>query len=112
MSEWTKEPWLLSNYDNAAIHGLDKIGICDLRHKDGHRRRNSEANAQRIVACVNAMTGIDDPAGFIKQIKYTLQNIEEVSSRATLNRIHTKFAYDLSRKALALFPSEEDKGNE
>ena len=33
----------------------------------------ANVNAERIVACVNALTGIDDPEAFVKEAKAALQ---------------------------------------
>lgn len=46
----TPGPWFVNELDHCSIHGPDMIGICDLRHKDGGPRRNSEANARLIAA--------------------------------------------------------------
>lgn len=64
MSAHTPEPWVIAE-------GITHIWI---RDNDGgdtvfalHREddRDAEANARRIVACVNACAGIDDPAQYI-----------------------------------------------
>ena len=56
MSEHTKEPWIFDAPD------ADFSGIIIGRHGgevvDGEF---TEANARRIVACVNACAGMDDP---------------------------------------------------
>ncbi len=36
-----------------------------------------EANAQRIVACVNAMTGIEDPEDFMKSVEELIKGLKE-----------------------------------
>ena len=47
--EHTKEPWRVSDKSKRVVcYGHDEVVI------------NSEANARRIVACINAMAGIDN----------------------------------------------------
>jgi hypothetical protein len=67
MSEHTKEPWIVIDFD--PHHGTyieDEHGetICDLYVIDRItdkpiQQNNAEANARRIVACVNTCEGID-----------------------------------------------------
>ena len=40
-------------------------------------KQTFKANAARIVACVNAMAGIEDPAGYVKQLERKLKLAEE-----------------------------------
>lgn len=49
----TPEPWHVAN--NVAVKNAELKTICVLNI------HNREANAQRIVECVNAMAGIEDP---------------------------------------------------
>lgn len=86
MSKHTKEPWQVSfneedcsheiSMDTAIdnecqyrthhlikySHGLYPDTAVPIRHS---QFEEAEANATRIVACVNALAGIDDPAAFV-----------------------------------------------
>lgn len=73
----TPEPWTLkktwSYMDYYEIHGADDIGV--LGEDDSHHEFSIlEPNAKRIVDCVNAMTGIENPSEFIENLKQ--KNIE------------------------------------
>lgn len=66
MMNWTKEPWVVFPRNSEIYIGIGEEtgdGICDGGYglwRDGPERK---ANAERIVACVNAMAGVDDPVG-------------------------------------------------
>ena len=57
----------MDNYSEGHIHGKGGPMIC--RVVQG-RKSDAEAvaNQERIVACINALVGIPDPAAFLKQI--------------------------------------------
>ena|SRR5690606_33698593 len=83
MGEWTKEPWCvaLAPYDEDEIEVTtedrerqDVIPICLV--KVGYRgpvENEQRANIPRILACVNAMTGIEDPAATMKEVVEVLE---------------------------------------
>lgn len=63
MREHTKEPWnvgvvLVSGYNATAILDCDGDEVCNM----GTSLLNEDANATRIVACVNACAGIPTEA--------------------------------------------------
>lgn len=73
MSEYTKEPWSLDKYENI-LAGEDVLLLGGIRTPmtAGPSMDEARANARRIVACVNACDGIDDPAEFIAGIRSEL----------------------------------------
>lgn len=63
----TPEPWKV--YNGEEIHGvLDSAGkhLAEMWQRKDY---DSSANARRIVACVNACAGMDDPKAEIEQLK-------------------------------------------
>ncbi len=70
------EPWSIHGDSTAQdfyIHGANRI--CDLTKPQGFYRSpvETEANAARIVACVNACEGIVDPAQTLDEYAHKLQ---------------------------------------
>ena len=59
MSEHTKEPWHLKDWRivNDYLHHPIRV-ICDIATNKASRTEENQANAARIVACVNALAGI------------------------------------------------------
>ena len=96
MGEWTKEPWHCDD-------GMRRTAIVD---SDGrqvamatgeapmHDQRGAStseiqaANAARIVACVNALAGIPDPAAAIEEVRATLTWIVGASSAENVNDLN------------------------
>lgn len=79
----TPEPWTttINGRDCAQVVDVDgrRIAMCI-----GQSERN-EANAARIVACVNACAGMEDPAEAIRETKATLWALihsEQLNSHA------------------------------
>lgn len=76
----TKEPWRFNNGKNSFPNGViggecDALVICEvcdqweeLFFADGNHRDNGH----RIVACVNALAGIADPAAFLAAVRKLL----------------------------------------
>jgi len=58
------EPWRISEHYPGLIFDQRGGGVCGI--SDIHTQRG-EAQRRRIVECVNALVGIDDPATFIKE---------------------------------------------
>ena len=78
----TPGPWRFSK-DSMRVYFTDASGeeppICDMEVNDImaiEDRREVEANAARIVACVNACDGISDPAEFIRMACALVHNIQ------------------------------------
>ena len=74
MSEWTKEPW---EVEPEETEEEDVIKGCDITAQgksiftveiDNYCALN-EANASRIVQCVNACVGLEDPAAELKRLR-------------------------------------------
>lgn len=96
MSAHTKEPWIR---DTAS--GLN----CDVRAESGRKvalcwglsttkaamanspayRAECDANASRIVACVNACAGMDDPVAEIGQLRAKLAELERQAATVRLS---------------------------
>lgn len=77
MSNWTKEPW--PDWWPNMVIGEDKAAL-------------SHAEYQRARACVNALAGIDDPEGFMRDVRTVLRDLlpylateDEMLSAASLN---------------------------
>lgn len=66
MSKHTPEPWKDGFLRVTAIDGGMKIAVtsCEIGNVE-----IEQANANRIVTCVNACAGIDDPAAEIAELK-------------------------------------------
>lgn len=80
MSEHTKEPWSQGDGSRNMIYAWK--GQVLVFTDDGYRiivscnqnyPEEAEANARRIVACVNALKGIDDPEKFVEKAKEALK---------------------------------------
>ena len=80
-ASWTKEPWTLQPPDGTGratvIASVGKIGLrgsgvaiaqvlgCG---SESHVREESLAVGRRIVSCVNALSGVSDPAALISAV--------------------------------------------
>lgn len=77
----TAEPWIVepeewSNHKNLAVCAVN-IGPVAIIHREPdedtpEKLAEDEANAKRIVACVNSCTGIPDPATAIPALREAL----------------------------------------
>lgn len=69
----TPEPWAASYnglYMEIEHEGFYFIAVFGNDHSPLTRGSNiQKANADRIVACVNALAGIEDPEAFVQQAK-------------------------------------------
>lgn len=106
MSEHTKEPWSIDNLlpgRITAFHGGRKI-CGTMNSGDGSKEalRANEANAQRIVDCVNRFAGVD-----LEQFDMIMDGLREARDRG---HPHTMVArgYEL----LALFPPQKEADDE
>ena len=58
----TKEPWHTGGHAETIVYAKDGYAIADAKTFHGkHEAGTAKANAARIVACVNACAGIDNP---------------------------------------------------
>jgi len=72
----TKEPWLarIDEYAVDIVQEKTGFGICDigtrkqLKNSD-YPNNVAECNAHRIVECVNALAGIENPAEFVAKAR-------------------------------------------
>lgn len=73
MPSHTPEPWEARvSYD---VTGYPKIAVQGLARGDADR---DEANAVRIVACVNALAGIADPAAALNLARLVLGKVAQM----------------------------------
>jgi hypothetical protein len=82
MSEHTKEPWMYTGKNQNATHDIwssNKLHFISAE--------SSEPDATRIVSCVNACAGIDDPAAELAAIRADNQRmceaLEEIAEQKT-----------------------------
>ena len=57
----TPEPWQIKGINSIIILDERDYPICLLNYEDGLLIDNAFENSKRIVSCVNAMAGIEDP---------------------------------------------------
>ena len=83
MSKHTPGPWTIKygylrsgSTTVAAVRGMSPPN----KHGDRTPIENHEANAERIVACVNAMEGIEDPGSFVEHARRLHERVAKESS--------------------------------
>ncbi len=105
--KWTREPW---EHGHKTLCGAPWFGVyaggvivAHLLSTVGEFNEES-ANAERMVACVNACRGIDDPEAAIKAAREALDRVEGVLEENWRNKgIGEKYeALTDVRTALAL----------
>lgn len=106
MSNHTKEPWYVNPYDVASIHGPDNTGIADLRFKDGYQRTNAEANARRIVACVNACVGLETKELEVEGL-YRL-SLKKVDHMIKLEKQHAELLAAINKYLKGDYPNPQN----
>lgn len=89
MAEHTKEPWAIHTEQEFSISRATSVYICRAEEpwpsgqlarvnvQDGFEER--EANARRIVDCVNALAGIPDPAAFVQAARGMREALESIA---------------------------------
>lgn len=75
MSDHTKEPWIQNHDDVCAGQPFNVLATCSWDGA-GDAEFDGEANARRIVACVNACTGIENDELEQVQYAYLLESIK------------------------------------
>ena len=65
MSKYTQEPWVIGDYGAVEHEGK----IIQLSGFSLSGMREAKPNAARIVACINALAGIDDPEAFMRKVR-------------------------------------------
>jgi hypothetical protein len=104
----TKEPWLypiirnteslmILADDNTKYHRL--IPVCLVQHNQ-QRPILAEDNARRIVECVNALTGIENPKEWVEAQSSRIAELEEALGNLTDE--FSKPDYELIEKAKQL----------
>ena len=81
---WTPEPWSAdAGYVFGQVPGgrPNGEGIARCHGSAGarngeHTQENDYANAARIVACVNALAGVEDPAAFVEAVQGVMARID------------------------------------
>jgi len=70
-TKFTPGPWKVNEYDSAWVHGPlpDKIGICSLRHKDGDKRRDADANAALIAAAPAMYAALEKALPYLEEMQ-------------------------------------------
>jgi hypothetical protein len=64
--KWTPEPWTMHpRPDRFKIEPDIAVVYAQQSRYDDSQSKAREANAARIVACVNALAGVADPAAFV-----------------------------------------------
>lgn len=77
--KWTPEPWKVDKYGSITANGRDTVLIQGAASScsAGPSRDIGNANRDRVIACVNACAGMDDPAAEIAKLRRDLEaNIE------------------------------------
>lgn len=67
-SKHTPEPWIFDLTEYPSVHEKGGDAVCQMGYGDGDTMPNADANAARIVACVNACAGMADPAAAIRTL--------------------------------------------
>lgn len=84
--KWTQEPWARDpfngTYSQVIAHGNEVI-VYHHRHERQVDKR-VVMNFDRIVACVNAMAGIDDPVEFMDDLNKGLQLLADALRMGSL----------------------------
>ena len=77
----TPEPWRITTHLSSDITHIvrridgEKHAVCIIRTNNAEE---ANANAARIVACVNACAGMDDPAAEIERLRDMEKNIAPI----------------------------------
>jgi hypothetical protein len=118
MSKHTPEPWVADHYDE----GDWSIGTCEMDRTIAENApciprlptSESAANARRIVACVNACAGMDDPAAGIARLKAREAEMREaivgslITLRSSMGNTN-KVMYTEAKLSRALLAHEAPK---
>lgn len=73
ITKHTPEPWgdhAINKPDHGVIHAMRGAHIGTLKSSDSR----SDSNAARIVACINACAGIEDPAAALSNVRQLLRS--------------------------------------
>jgi hypothetical protein len=78
----TKEPWCLRGVNIDSDNSDVSVGCCYKTHSVGQTPKSALANAKRIIACVNACAGMEEPAMEIPALKAELERLRDALSKA------------------------------
>ena len=73
MTKHTPEPWTVEERGPDGAHAIKSLAPVSTRHITS-LHRFGRGNSDRIVACVNALAGIDDPEAFVAAAKRLIGN--------------------------------------
>lgn len=79
----TPEPWRENSQGDAEHIYCERHGAIATIPHGGLNRDEHKANAQRIVACVNAMAGIEEPQAFRDSLKKLVSYADKASEMFT-----------------------------
>lgn len=103
----TPGPWgTFTHINNEYIDILGREGAFIARLEYCEDVENLEANAARIVACVNSMAGIENPEQWVKDQKRYREQMANSSLSAEIDlRIHLEQELEHEREQLTIFKS-------
>ena len=82
--EWTQEPWgfhrhTTTNVEDVTGRTVATTGGYSDNFSDGKCYKENQANARRIVDCVNALAGIPDPAALVASHRQLVEVLESIA---------------------------------
>jgi hypothetical protein len=77
MSSHTPEPWHVDRFNIHAKRGECCVWINMAIGFNGEKPGESTANAHRIVACVNALAGVENPAAELARLREEVERLEK-----------------------------------
>lgn len=88
---WPEEPWAIdplmigTPWNIETADGRNSICLVSENEIGGKRNRakHRTATAERIVSCVNAMSGVSDPAAMLEKVRGHLEHIVTFSAHRT-----------------------------
>jgi hypothetical protein len=72
----TPEPWYTDSDRFVDFIYSDREKVCQFHNREKDDFDNKVANAKRIVDCVNAMEGIEDPMEFVRKAQEMREALE------------------------------------
>ncbi|MBA4304647.1 MAG: hypothetical protein C0424_10520 [Sphingobacteriaceae bacterium] len=86
--EHTPEPWRVDAERPTQVILSDKVydEFCTWSHPFHQEKQQAEANAARIVACVNAFAHIEDPVTWLPKMRHNISAMsDEIQRQNRLN---------------------------
>lgn len=98
MSEHTKEPWHIGQEEDCGWVDFYSHGNNEDMPIGSTRHENSLENARRIVACVNACAGMEDPMIKIEEYRLRAESAEHsMGIKRSPNDVMTVYGMTLHR---------------